>query len=100
MPSKHLQALKEKTKARIDNATDAEEVAALKEELEEIEAADGEMDKLLKAYKTAIKTGQDRSEDDREDEDDDADETEGKGKKPLTFEQAFAKIEAKRKKGA
>ncbi len=96
MPSKHLQALKEKTKARIDNATDAEEVAALKEELEEIEAADGEMDKLLKAYKTAIKTGQDRGDDDQE-EDDDTDETEGRGKKPLSFAEAFAKIEAKRK---
>ena len=100
MPNKHIQALREKAKARIEKATAADEVAALEEELKEIDAADGEMDKLLKAYKTAIKTGQERSEDDREDEDDDADETEGKGKKPLTFEQAFAKIEAKRKKGA
>ena len=99
MANKHLQALKERNKARIEQATDADEIARLQEEQKEIEALEAEEKKLLSAYKTALTAGSSKEEDEDEggtDEDDD-EETGGKGKKPLSFSEALGKIKKQRK---
>lgn len=97
MANKHIQALKEKLNARIEAANDSDELAGLKEELKELEDLEKDHDKLLTAYKSGLKSSKGQADEgDEDDEDDDrgerTDETGGKGKKPLSFEEAFAKI--------
>lgn len=100
MASKYIQALREKNKARIEKATDADELAQLQEEQKEIDALEAQERKLLTAYKTALAGGPSKGNEEEEDEgggDDGSDETGGEGKKALSFDEAIAKIKKKRK---
>lgn len=101
MSYKFIESLRGKIKEKIDKASDTDEIAALESELADLDEIDKEHEKTLKGYRSLLKQAKGRTDDDEADGDDDdddrSDET-GEGKKALSFEEAYAKVVAKRPK--
>lgn len=100
MSYKFIDALRAKIKAKIEKATDTDEIAALNGELADLEEIDKEHEKTLKGYKSLLKQAPGRADEEAADDDgnDDRGDETGEGKKALSFEEAYAKIAAKRPK--
>ena len=107
MPNKNIDSLRAGIKAKIEKATEADEIAALNAEEKALDDLEKDYDGLEKknkdlatAYREALKSGKStRNEETGDDDgDDDGDDETGKGSDGLSFDQAISKILAKRKK--